>query len=258
MQPHVQGKSWPEICLARETKVPEGAARLGRPFGRLSGIPHTSSQGRSDAEKSAALPMRILIDGYNLMYARGLLGGTRRPASLHRVRTRFLNELVQALSPVDAHQTTVVFDASLAPAELPSETTHKGLTILYAVGDENADARIEILIAHHSTPKTLTVVSSDNRVRQAASRRKAKVLTSEEFLETLDEQERKSGRPAPTQPSAEAMREKVLSEEERAFWQDTFRPLEADKEMRRAQGDEVTDLTDEGIAEIERELDQEP
>jgi hypothetical protein len=203
--------------------------------------------------------MRILIDGYNLMYARGLLGGKPRPASLRRVRMRFLNELVAALLPVDAHQTTVVFDASLAPPDLPSETTHKGLTILFAVGDENADARIEDLLAHHPTPKSLTVVSSDNRVRQAASRRKAKVLTSEEFLETLDEQQRKPGRlaPLPTQPSEQAMRERVLSEEERAFWQDTFRPIEADKEVRRAQDDEVTDLTDEGIAEIERELDQE-
>jgi predicted RNA-binding protein with PIN domain len=203
--------------------------------------------------------MRILIDGYNLMYARGLLGGKRRPASLHRVRTRFLNELVQVLPPIDAHQTTVVFDASLAPRDLPSETTHKGLTILYAVGDENADARIEELLAHHPTPKTLTVVSSDNRVRQAASRRKARVLTSEEFLEALDEQQRKPGRPAsaPAEPSEQSLRERVLSDEERAFWQDTFRTLESDKAVRAAQGDEVTDLTDEGIAEIERELDDE-
>jgi len=203
--------------------------------------------------------MRILIDGYNLMYARGLLGGKLRPASLRRVRMRFLNELVATLPPVDAHQTTVVFDASLAPADLPSETTHKGLTVVYAVGDENADARIEYLIAHHPTPKTLTVVSSDNRVRQAASRRRAKPLTSEAFLEGIDAQRRKPGQPSavPAPPSEEALRDRVLSEEERAYWQDTFRPIEADKAVREAQDSEVTDLTDEGIAEIERELEDE-
>ena len=53
------------------------------------------------------------------------------------------------------------------------------MSIIFALGDENADARIEQLIAAHSAPKSLTVVSTDRRVRQAANRRKARSITSE-------------------------------------------------------------------------------
>ena len=50
----------------------------------------------------------------------------------------------------------VVFDASAAPEDRPKQSTHKGLTVIYAVDEENADARIEQLIAAHSSPKGLT------------------------------------------------------------------------------------------------------
>ncbi len=63
--------------------------------------------------------MRFLIDGYNLMFALGLLGKRVGPDGFRRVRTRFLNELDDALGAVEAHLTTVVFDASEPPANLP-------------------------------------------------------------------------------------------------------------------------------------------
>src|SRR5438093_12747477 len=109
--------------------------------------------------------MRTLIDGYNLMHAVGLLGRRFGPDGFRRARLRFLNDLAAALGPVEAHQTTIVFDAAAPPEHAPRESTHKGLTVLFAVGDENADERIELLIAQHSAPKSLTVVSSAHRVR---------------------------------------------------------------------------------------------
>src|SRR5207302_1583757 len=113
-------------------------------------------------------PMRILIDGYNLMYALGLPGKRHGPDGFRKVRTRFLNDLAAALGAVAAHQTTVVFDASHSPVHLPRESIYKGMTIVYAVDDDSADERIEQLIAAHSAPKLLTVVSTDHRIRQAA------------------------------------------------------------------------------------------
>ena len=94
--------------------------------------------------------MRTLIDGYNLMYALGLLGKRLGPDGFRKVRTRFLNDLAAAMGAVAAHQTTVVFDATDPPGHLPSESTHKGLTVIYAVGDESADDRIERLIGRGS------------------------------------------------------------------------------------------------------------
>jgi len=125
--------------------------------------------------------MRHLIDGYNLMYALGLPGKRQGPDGFRKLRTRFLNDLAAALGPVAAHQTTVVFDASDPPGHLPRQSLHKGITVVFAVDDENADERIERLIAAHSSPKLLTVVSSDQRIRQAATRRKARAVTAEVF-----------------------------------------------------------------------------
>src|SRR5262245_33109940 len=103
--------------------------------------------------------MRLLIDGYNLMFAKGLAGGPPGPDAFRKARARFLNQLADALGPVEAHLTTVVFDASHPPEELPRQTTYKGMTIVFAVDDDDADERIERLIAEHTAPKSLTVVS---------------------------------------------------------------------------------------------------
>ena len=65
--------------------------------------------------------MRLLIDGYNLMYAVGLLGKRLGPDGFRKVRQRFLNDLADALGAVEAHQTTVVFDAAAPPDNVPSE-----------------------------------------------------------------------------------------------------------------------------------------
>ena len=131
--------------------------------------------------------MLWLIDGYNLMHAAGAIDGREiRRELFERKRRRFLNELADALGPERCQQTTVVLDASTAPADFPLETVYQGLNLIFALGDESADARIETLIAAHSSPKSLTVVSSDRRIRRAAQRRRARTLAADEFLDLLE------------------------------------------------------------------------
>jgi uncharacterized protein len=202
--------------------------------------------------------MRLLIDGYNLMYAVGLLGHRLGPDGFRKVRQRFLNDLAAALDPVEAHQTTVVFDAADPPHFVPHETTHKGLTILFAVGDESADERIEWLIAHHSAPKTLTVVSSDHRLREAAARRKARAVTADDFWTELEGRRRRQAPEAPPPLSAEEIaRQHGLSPEETEYWLDAFADLADEPETREALQGDGTGLTDEEIARIEREVQEE-
>ena len=55
--------------------------------------------------------MRTLIDGYNVMFAAGLMARRFGPDGFRKVRQRFLNDLAATLDPVEAHLTTVVFDA---------------------------------------------------------------------------------------------------------------------------------------------------
>ena len=199
--------------------------------------------------------MRTLIDGYNLMFAAGLMGRKFDPAGFRKVRLRFLNDLAATLDPVDAHFTTVVFDAVDAPDHVPSSTRHKGITVLFAVDHDSADERIEDLIAHHASPKGLTVVSSDHRIQRAATRRKAKVLSADDFLTRMDELKGRKKTPIP--PSEEPPRPEAPSAQEAAFWLHEFRELAESEEAREVFRGDPSFPTDDDIARIEREVEEE-
>jgi len=202
--------------------------------------------------------MRHLIDGYNLMYALGLPGKRHGPDGFRKLRNRFLNDLAAALGPVAAHQTTVVFDASEPPGHLPRQSLHKGMTVVFAVDDESADERIERLIAAHSSPKLLTVVSSDQRIRQAATRRKARAVTAEVFWQELDRLKSRSKAPPPAPPTAEEeARMHGLSAEEAVDWLEAFRHVADMPEAREVFDRGESLLTDDDIARIRREVDDE-
>ena len=199
--------------------------------------------------------MRTLIDGYNVMFAAGLMGRRFGPDGFRKVRHRFLNDLAATLDPVEVHLTTVVFDAVDSPGHLPNSSRHKGIAVLYAVDHDSADERIEDLIAHHSSPKTLTVVSSDHRIQKAASRKKAKVLSADDFLTRMDAlKERKKG---PANPPQALARPEAPTAREAAFWLEEFRELAESEEVREAFRPDPTFPTDEEIARIEREVEEE-
>jgi uncharacterized protein len=206
--------------------------------------------------------MRWLIDGYNLMHAQGVLTGkVVGRDTFRRLRRWFLNDLADALGAERALETTVVFDASAPPADFTLESVHKGLTVVFALEDENADARIERLVAQHSAPKSLTVVSSDRRIRQAATRRRAKSLTADEFLDLIERLKRRKRvenlqETVPKTPSLD--RESPLTAEESAYWLDTFRDLDSVPETRAVFAPDSSLLTDEEIAQLQREIDREP
>ena len=117
--------------------------------------------------------MAILIDGYNLLHATGIVGRGGGPGGLHRSRQALLNFLVASLDEKELAQAVIVFDASGAPPGLPATVDHQGLTVHYARDYPDADTMLEFLIARHPTPRKLTVVSSDHRVQRAAKRRRS-------------------------------------------------------------------------------------
>jgi len=205
--------------------------------------------------------MRWLIDGYNLMYAAGAIDGREiRRESFHRKRRRFLCELADALGPERCRETTVVLDASKPPADFPIKTVYQGLNLIFALGDENADARIEDLIAAHSAPKSLTVVSSDRRIRRAAQRRRARSLSADEFLDLLERFQIAKRHETPSQNPATSRtleRESQLSAEETALWLAEFGELDAAPETKEAFSPGATLLTDAEIARIQKEIDSE-
>jgi predicted RNA-binding protein with PIN domain len=161
--------------------------------------------------------MSLLIDGYNVLYAVGILGHGVGPGTLERARLALLNFLAEALTPQEISQTTVVFDAAHALRDLPHSYQHRGLSVRFSVGYDNADAMLAELIRTASTPKRLTVVSGDREVQRAAKRRRAKAVDAETWW-TQTEQRRRH------RPASEAPARNVgpLSEEEVAFWLQEF------------------------------------
>ncbi len=206
--------------------------------------------------------MHWVIDGYNVMHAGGRLGAKLGREGFRRARRRFLGDLTDALGPDRAGRTTVVFDARVPPGDFSLHATYRGLHLLFALGDEDADSRIESIIEHDANPRNLTVVSSDRRIRQAASRRRAKSLTAEDFwvwLDHLREQaaianenlERRSARP----PTHDRSDRSPVDDSE--FWLEVFGDLDT-PENREAIAPNAALLTDAEIAEIQRQVDREP
>jgi uncharacterized protein len=205
--------------------------------------------------------MRWLIDGYNIMHAGGRLGPKVGREAFRRARRRFLDDLAQALGSERAGQTTVVFDASVPPGDFPLVTTYRGIHLVFALEDEDADTRIELMIGQDSNPRTLTVISSDRRIRQAASRRRARPMTAEQFWDWFDDLRTQSAlakKPRKVLPDRPPLPDRSArpSIEESAFWLETFRELET-AEIGEAIAPNQSLLTDAEIAEIQRQVDRE-
>jgi predicted RNA-binding protein with PIN domain len=123
----------------------------------------------------------ILIDGYNLLHASGVFGHVGR-TSLERSREALIDWLAEVLSDAQRQRTTIVFDAREAPPGLPNSVEKRGMKIRFAPRGTDADDLLEDLIRSHTSPRALTVVSSDHRLHRAARRRRAAAVDSDRWL----------------------------------------------------------------------------
>src|SRR5438105_2638532 len=127
-----------------------------------------------------------LIDGYNLLFALGLLvNKAAPPGQLEQARMRLLALLHHGFG-ANGPPVTVVFDAA-APRRADPEQRYHAIAVYFAVDQDEADDLIEELIRKSATPKQLTVVSDDHRVQRAGQRRACVVQGCGEFLDALEE-----------------------------------------------------------------------
>jgi predicted RNA-binding protein with PIN domain len=141
----------------------------------------------------------FLIDGYNLMFAAGLVSRTTPAAHFDRARTRFLDWLADGAKA--RAELRVVFDAQQAPAA-SRESAHRGVRVRFAFR-QTADDLIEQMLATEPRPELLAVVSNDSRVREAARRAGSAVTSCEEFMDWLLESKGNQGADAPRSPDQE-------------------------------------------------------
>ena len=185
--------------------------------------------------------MPILIDGYNLLHASGILGRGRGPGFLERSRQALLNFLAESLDEKELARCTVVFDASdSAPKGLPRTVAHRGITVKFASGMPSADELIEQLIQVDTSPRKLTVVSSDHRLHRAAKRRKATPIDSDVWFHGVV-RNRVSRRQSTDHPNAKPPAPSSATEIN--FWLRQFgvtseeKPTEADRRNKENQPD---------------------
>lgn len=127
----------------------------------------------------------LLIDGYNVVSPIAPPSRNPDPRWLQRERTLLIDRLVKHLDSETRSRTCVVFDAANPPPDRPSRFVVEGIDVRFAVDYPEADDLLEELIAAHSAPKTLAVVSSDHRVQTAATRRGSKAVDSQIWLDDL-------------------------------------------------------------------------
>lgn len=126
--------------------------------------------------------MALLIDGYNLLHASGILAPGAGPATLERSRGAMLDFLAESLDAALVARTIVVFDAGVSASGRVRAAAHRGIQVRFSAGKADADDLIEELIRADSAPRRLTVVSSDHRIQRAAHRRKARAIDSDKWF----------------------------------------------------------------------------
>jgi predicted RNA-binding protein with PIN domain len=117
----------------------------------------------------------VVIDGYNLLYARGEAPG---PAT----RARLVRDVVRWARARD-RRVVLVFDAWAGGTREARTEAHGPVTVHFTRAGERADAFIVRWVAGHSEA---VVVTSDRAVQQGARRRGAAILDAEAFAERLD------------------------------------------------------------------------
>jgi hypothetical protein len=121
------------------------------------------------------MPVPVIVDGYNLLYARG---EAPAPAS----RARLVTDLVR-WARARGRRVVLVFDAWAGGTREVRQEAQGPVTVCFTRAGERADAFIVRWVGAH--PEAV-VVTSDRAVQQGARRRGAAVLDAEGFAARLD------------------------------------------------------------------------
>lgn len=168
-----------------------------------------------------------LIDGYNLIHALGMIQKNMAAGGLEASRRQLLEFLSASFGEQSPH-VTVVFDAKQVPRRGSRQSAYRGLQIQFAPKGQSADDLIETLIASHSTPAGLVVVSNDHRLMDAARRRGAQPWTEQQLLDFVEANKQ----PATAPQATDNEPAKEMSPEEKKRWLKEFGTVEDDPELK--------------------------
>jgi len=137
--------------------------------------------------------MPIIVDGYNL-----LRGVQKQYEEFENLSDSRLCKLLCDYLRRVGDNGEIIFDGVGPPDKMPFNN-FDCLEVYFVGANTDADSVIEDKIIASSAPKRLVVVSSDRRIRSAASKRKAVSVKSDlfwlELVATLEKPHRKSPEP---------------------------------------------------------------
>ena len=153
----------------------------------------------------------IIVDGYNLL--RAVQKTSEESESITDVQ---LCRIVGRYLKSTGEKGQVVFDG-IGPPDKSGFNNINNLEVFFAGLSSDADTVIEDKIRASTAPKSMTVVSSDRRLRDAARARKATSVKSDAFWNDLNK--RLSRKRTAKEPSA---KRKGLTESETKQWLEFF------------------------------------
>ena len=156
---------------------------------------------------------RIVVDGYNLIHAMPELA--RLVATdLERARDALVAKLAVYRSGRGV-RVTVVFDGRRQAA--PQTRPPSGIEVVFSRAPQNADAKIKTMLSLEKSPRSWTVVTSDNSIVLYARDFGAKTVPSAEFAAKLGPSIPRLGPNRPVEQEAPLTPSEVLE------WEEYFR-----------------------------------
>ena len=130
---------------------------------------------------------RLLIDGYNLLYALGFIQpGDRTKRGLEKARDKLIDAIAKRIPPAVRRSTWIIFDSADAPKNLPNALVQHEIRVFFSREWLSADEMLQALISEHASPKTLVIISSDHAVQRRAAARNATPFDSEHWIEAIE------------------------------------------------------------------------
>ena len=157
--------------------------------------------------------MPYLFDGYNVYHA------ARKMADQwsHLTSSTLCQWIARDMQRLK-DRAIVVFDGKKLRGQSSEMLPAGFVEILYSGPEQDADMVLEDLIQQNTAPRRLTVVSSDNRVRKAARKRRCKLLKSPEYLEEWIRRQQTS----PRRPVEPIQKRRGLGAGELSAWLERF------------------------------------
>ena len=150
----------------------------------------------------------LIIDGYNLL--RAVQNLSEQTAGVADTQ---ICHIISRYLTLTKSRGAIIFDG-VGPRDKTGFNNVANLEVVFSGRSKEADDIIEKLVLQNSAPRSLTVVSSDRRIKSAANKKKATAIGSVDFwnevIKTLDKKAK-----IKSEPPAKYL---GISEAETEYW----------------------------------------